>query len=197
MSAIATAFVALRADASRLAGDVRGSLAGPMSAEATSMGTHLRSAMSLVGQQIGGEIGEITRQVSQLFDAAGSDGSRMAKRLGAVGGVGVGLGMGLQAVASKETEAGNQLDAAVKATGKGYDEFGAQVDAAVSKQIGFGNSGVDVKRSLQILTQSYGDPKKALDELGLVTDLAAAKHIDLTAAAEMVAKAHGGGREGF
>lgn len=148
------------------------------------LSTHLGAA--------GGEVGEIIDKVGGIAEAAGAAHGRLGKAMAGTGAAAATAGVALMTLGSGPVEASNQLEAAVAATGRGYGDFGDQVDALVGKQTKYGNTDVEVKNSLQKLTTAYGDPKKALEQMGLVTDLAAAKHISLADAAGMVAKAHGG-----
>ena len=150
------------------------------------------NALSRLSGLIGGEVGEALDKTAAGFDALGSSGSTMSGRLMGTGAAVVGLGAAMQMMASGDVAAQQQLQATVEATGKAYDGFGQDVDELIAKQEKFGNTDGDVKDALRVLTQSYQDPAAALDKMGLATDLAAAKHISLGQAAELVAKAHGG-----
>jgi hypothetical protein len=103
-----------------------------------------------------------------------------------------GIGAGLTALGSKDQAAHSQLQAAVQATGKDYDDYADQVDAAIKKQENFGHSASDTQNALQVLTQATGDPTKALQYLGTASDLAAAKHESLGTAATQLGKAYNG-----
>jgi len=161
-------------------------------AHAESTATKLGGVVARMGSMIGGEAGEVVDKVGTALEAAGGHHDKLGKRMLVTGGIATGAGVALMTMAGKDVEAQNQLEAAVAATGKGYEGFGEDVDKVVEKQVKFGNTDGEVKGALQKLTQSYNDPKKALSEMGLVTDLAAAKHISLGDAAGIVAKAHGG-----
>jgi hypothetical protein len=150
------------------------------------------SAVGRIGETVGGEVGDMLGRVSAGFEQVGERGKGMAPKLMAGGSAIMGLGVAMQAMASSDVESMNQLDAAVEATGRGYDAFGDDVDKLIAKQVAFGHTDGEVTTALRVLTQAYGDPKKALDEMALATDLAAAKHISLEAAAAAVGKAHGG-----
>lgn len=148
-----------------------------------------------LGNLIGGDAGELLGKVSEGFDAAGEASGRSSKIMMGVGGVAAGAGLAMQKMASGDVRAAQQLEAAVKATGKGYDGFGEDVDRLISKHQKFGATDGEVSDSLRILTQSLDDPKKAVEQLGLAQDVAAAKGVDLRTAAGMVGKAaHGSGR---
>lgn len=109
-----------------------------------------------------------------------------------VGAAGMGVGGLLTAMASGDIEAANQLKAAIGQVGQSYDEFSDKIDNAIDSQVRFGHTDEEVNGALTTLTLSYGDTNKALDEMQLVADLAARKHISLGDAATIVAKAHGG-----
>jgi phage-related protein len=103
-----------------------------------------------------------------------------------------GIGTALQGLGSKDQAAHQQLQAAVAATGKAYDGYDTQVEEAIKHQEKFGNTAVSTQDALRVLTSATNDPKKALAELGTASDLAAAKHISLSSAAEMMAQAYAG-----
>jgi hypothetical protein len=109
-----------------------------------------------------------------------------------VGGALAGVGVGLSALGSKDQAAHQQLQAAVAATGKSYDDYAGQVDKAIKHQEKFGNTAVETQDALAKLTEATGDPTKALGLLNTATDLAAAKHESLTTAAGQLGKAYNG-----
>jgi hypothetical protein len=109
-----------------------------------------------------------------------------------VGGALVGVGVGLQAVGSKDQAAHQQLQAAVQATGQDYDDYKDKIDKAVKSNEKYGDSADKTQDALRILTQATGDPAKALEYLGTATDLAAAKHEDLSTAAGQLGKTYNG-----
>jgi hypothetical protein len=113
------------------------------------------------------------------------------KMLG-LGSAAAGVGFGLAALGSKDQAAHQQLQAAIGATGHSYEQYSAQVDAAVGHQEKFGHTADDTQGALRVLTQATHDPNEALKLLNETTDLAAAKHEDLTTAAGQVGKAYNG-----
>jgi hypothetical protein len=165
--------------------------------QASSTASLISGGMSKMGSMIGGEVGDMLNRVSAGFDQIGEKSKGMGAKMVMGGTAVMGLGLAMQTMASKDVAAQQQLDAAVAATGKGYDAFGGQVEALVAKQVAFGHSDDEVKTALRTLTTAYNDPAKALAEMNLVTDLAAAKHISLASAATVVAKAHGGAAKVF
>ncbi len=115
-----------------------------------------------------------------------------AKTALSVGAAGVGVGMLLSQLGSSEEEAANQLKAAIAQVGQSYTDFEGRIEKTAAAQAEFGHTNAEAKDAITTLTVAYGDTGKALDEMQLVTDLAARKHISLADAATMVAKAHGG-----
>src|SRR5215471_15781387 len=109
-----------------------------------------------------------------------------------VGGALTGVGVGLAALGSHDQAAHQQLQQAVEATGKSYDDYAEQVDKAISHQEHFGTTAGATQDALRILTQATGDPAKALQYLGEASDLAAAKHESLDTAATQLGKAYNG-----
>lgn len=109
-----------------------------------------------------------------------------------VGGTVVGIGGALAALGSKEQAAHAQLQTAVEATGASYDDYAKKVDEAIKHNEKYGQSSVSTQDALRALTEATHDPQKALDLLGTATDLAAAKHEDLTTAAGQVGKVYNG-----
>ena len=130
--------------------------------------------------------------VDQALQQIEQHGKNVGLAMIGVGGALAGIGVGLQQVGSKDQAAHQQLQAAVAATGKSYEDYASQVEAAIKHQENFGNSAADTQNALQTLTQATGDPTKALDLLNTASDLAKAKHEDLASAAEQLGKAYNG-----
>jgi hypothetical protein len=93
---------------------------------------------------------------------------------------------------SKEKAAHQQLADAIANTGQSYDTYGKQIDEAVKHQEKYGNSSVETQNALQALTQATHNPAEALKLLSTASDVAAAKHEDLTTAATAVGKVYNG-----
>ena len=121
-------------------------------------------------------------------------GARQGSRRGdvGVGGALAGVGIGLQAIGSKDQAAHQQLQAAVEATGASYDDYERQVEAAIKTQEKFGDSADQTQDALRILTRPPNSPTKALHLLSTATDLAAAKHESLSDAATSLGKVYNG-----
>lgn len=119
---------------------------------------------------------------------AGDVGSKMV----GVGGALAGVGLALTAMGSKDQQAHQQLQAAVKATGKDYDDYAAKIEQTIKHEERYGFTAAETQNALRKLTQATQDPAKALQLMGTASDLAAAKHTDLESAATSLGKAYNG-----
>lgn len=160
--------------------------------QANTAGARIGGVFSKLGSTVGGDVGAMVDRIGQGFDQAGERGAKMGAKLMGIGGVIAGLGVFSQQYASKDQAAQQQLQAAVAATGKGYAGFSGDVERAIQTQEHYGHTADDTQTALRVMTQAFQDPKKALSEMTLVENIAAAKHISLADAASTVAKAHGG-----
>ena len=110
-------------------------------------------------------------------------------------GVGAGVaatGAVLSAFGSKEAASHQQLQAAVKATGKDYDDYADKIEHTIKQQENYGHSSAETQDALAKLTEATHDPAKAIELLGTASNVAAAKHEDLSAAAGQVGKVYNG-----
>jgi len=164
---------------------------------AESTASRVSGAVSRMGGAIGGDMGTILGRVSDGLEAAGGKADTSAKKLGAVGGVALATGLALQQMASGDVEAQNKLENAVTNTGKAYDDYADRVSGAVESSVRFGVTDGEVKDALTRLTDATKDPAKALDDLAMAQDLAAAKGVSLSDAATMIGKAHNGSAKVF
>lgn len=164
---------------------------------AESTASRVSGAVGRMGSAIGGDMGEILGRVGDGLDAAGGKADTNAKKLGAVGGVALATGLAMQAMAAGDVEAQNKLENAIANTGKTYDDYAERVDGAVESSVRFGVTDGEVKDALTRLTDATKDPAKALDDLTMAQDLAAAKGISLADAATMIGKAHNGSAKVF
>jgi len=95
------------------------------------------------------------------------------------------------AIESEKSQAA--LEAQLKAMGISYKAHAKEIDAVIQKHSQL--AGVDDEEladSFTTLVRSTGSVNTAMKDLGLVTDLARAKNIDVAKAATMVAKVHAG-----
>jgi len=164
---------------------------------AESTASRVSGAVSRMGGAIGGDMGTILGRVSDGLDAVGGKSVSAGQKLGAVGGVALATGLALQQMASGDVEAQNKLENAISNTGKAYDDYADRVDGAVESSVRFGVTDGEVKDALTRLTDATKDPAKALDDLAMAQDLAAAKGISLSDAATMIGKAHNGSAKVF
>lgn len=82
-----------------------------------------------------------------------------------------------------------KLQTVIRDSGHTYDAFSVGIEEADSSMRKFGFTNSETQDALGVLTTALGDPKKALDVLGVSADLAKAKNMDLNSAALLVAKA--------
>jgi hypothetical protein len=130
--------------------------------------------------------------ISNSLDAVAEHGKSTATTLIGVGAGLAGIGGALSLVGSKDQQAHQQLQAAVEATGKSYDDYAAKVEAAIKHQENFGHTADETQNALRVLTQATHDPAEALKLLNQTADLAAAKHMDLSSAATQVGRVFNG-----
>ena len=136
----------------------------------------------------GDSLAGIDQALEQVTKHAGEIGPAMM----GIGGALAGVGAGLSLLGSKDQASHQQLQAAVQATGADYEDYAGKVEAAVKHQEHFGNTASETQDALAKLTEATNDPKKALDLLNTATDLAAAKHENLSTAASQLGKAYNG-----
>lgn len=154
--------------------------------------TIVGGAFAKMGSTIGGEFGDILDKVGSGLEGIGEHGMTMGQKLQAGGAAVTGLGAALQLVGSKEKQATDQLNAAIVASGHSVSDYGDEIDKTVGRMENFGHGAADTKTALRNLTAATNDPKKALASMGVVANLAAAKHISLADASGLVAKIMGG-----
>ena len=130
--------------------------------------------------------------IDQAFGALAEHGKGVGETMAGVGAGIAATGAVLSAFGSKEAASHQQLQAAVKATGKSYDDYSDQIEAAVKHQENYGHTSAQTQDALRVLTEATHDPAKALQLLGTASDVAAAKHEDLTSAAGAVGKVYNG-----
>jgi hypothetical protein len=139
-----------------------------------------------------GPLGAAFDGIDQAIGKIIEHGKKIGPALMGAGGALAGVGTGLAAFGSGEQASHQQLQQAVEATGKSYDDFGDQVDQAVKHQEKYGDSAGQTEDALRQLTEATHDPQKALDLLGEASDVAAAKHEDLGTAATQLGRVYNG-----
>lgn len=190
---LATAFVRLRADDSGFQADADGKIARPLQ-HISERGKAAFSALAGIIGQSGAfaPLSGAIDAVSQGLDYIQQNGRRTGTVLIGAGAAAAAAGALLVASSKKDVEAHAQLKQAIENSGHAYEPYAKRVEEAVHGQERFGHTADDVQQAIRRLTEATGDPTKAIAEMGLVADVAAAKHITLAEAAGLVAKVLGG-----
>ena len=183
----------------RILGDLTGlqKSVGDSGKSAEGAASKIHGAFSTVLGQLNstgvlGPFGESLATVDEAFSKIAEHGKDVGQAMIGVGGALAGVGLGLQALGSKDQAAHQQLQAAVEATGKSYDDYEKKIESAIKSQENFGHSASETQDALRILTTATNDPAKALQYLGEASDIAAAKHESLGQAATDLGKVYNG-----
>ena len=118
------------------------------------------------------------------------------RRLAAGGFIGgaafVAAGIGIRSVTKNAADAQQilgQTKVALEATGKSWEQYGAQIEAAVASQSKLGFDDEALLQTFSLFVRQTNDVGKALEENNLAMDVARARFIDLDSAAGIVNKA--------
>lgn len=95
-------------------------------------------------------------------------------------------------MADKYEEAHVKLEQALKNAGGDFEELKPHIDSVSQRMENFGFTNAETEDALATLTTALQSPKKAMEDMGLVADLAKYKHMGLSQAALLVAKAQEG-----
>lgn len=129
-----------------------------------------------------------TRRMGMSFD----DINRRAFAIGAaLGSATLALGEFSRQAADDEAQQ-NRLQAAVEATGKGYEEYASAIDKAIKAGEEKAYADDATREALIRLNVVTGDTQRSLEQMGLVMDLARARGISLATAADIVGRVMGG-----
>lgn len=145
-----------------------------------------------LGGIIGGEFGHILNETSDGVERLGAKGITLSKSMMVGGAAATTAGVALMGLGSAQKQASDQLEAAQQSAGDSTEKYAKQVEDAVSTAQNFDHSAIDTKTALAKLVEATGSTKIALANMGVVTNLAAARHISLSDAATMVARILGG-----
>lgn len=156
-------------------------------ASAEKMASRIGASTSSIASKIGGELGSALNSASEIFNKFAESGANAGTKLLAVGGGVTALGLELNHLASGEQQAQQELDAAIVATGGSFSDYKDEIEKVISKSEDFGHSSKDAQNALAKLTEATNDPAKAIEKMGLVEDIAAAKHESLTDASNQLA----------
>jgi hypothetical protein len=144
--------------------------------------------MGEAAEKAGSGIDHIKEKFSEMEGGAQKAGSVLVGAGAALTGIGA-LGV---AIGEKQEQATKTLEVAVKNTGGTYEEYAKSIDKAVTAGEKNAHGAADTKEALAKLTTALGDTGKATDDMGLVDEVAAKKHISLSDAADVVLKIHQG-----
>lgn len=167
-------------------------LATGVGAGVAGVGSQMSKFTGIIRQSTGTALGPVM-ELQQGFEGIGEtikqNGALSAQGFAAMGTGVAGAGLALMTLGSSEKQATAQLSAAITASGQDISDYKVQIDDAVKSDEKFGISAGNTERALQSLTTITGDAGQATDLIGLAANLAAARHISLSAAATQVGKA--------
>jgi hypothetical protein len=146
----------------------------------------LGSTFTGASNQALGPLQEIADKFDVIERAGASATTKVGGKLLGLGAAGLGAGSFLSTLASREQQGQQQLQASIAAVGKSYEDFAPQIEAAVKAGEHFGNQNATTLDALNRLTLTTHDPTEALKDLAVAQDVAAAKHVPLQKAAEIV-----------
>lgn len=153
--------------------------------------TGFNEALRATGTQMG-PLGEALEHVGATLERLGEHGASAAEKIRAVG-IGVAALGGLAFAAGAKDEAAMAgLGNAIKDSGHSMSDYKDEIDKTVEAQARFGHKGYEVAASLETLTTATQDPKKAIEAMGLVSDLAARQGKSLADATTEVANVYAG-----
>ena len=188
MAASATAVVKISADASGVSAGLA-KASGAIEESGSRMQKAIggaSNAFSKLGGLVGGEVGDALNTVSNSLSNIGEHASKMSTKLQGLGAAALGVGGILMTMGSSDAAAQQQLAQAISVTGHSVDQYQGAIDNAVHAQERFGHGAVDTKTALREMVQATGSTSKALSEMSLVANLAAARHESLASAATQV-----------
>lgn len=140
-------------------------------------------------------IGKSDRLTKTLDDATKSTSSWQDKVSSAslkAGAAITGAGLLLNKMGDDMGDAQDKLQAVIENSGKSFDDYSKQINSSVKQMQHFGFGTTDTNEALAKLTARLGDPAKALENMGVVADVAKFKNISLAEAADLVGKAADG-----
>lgn len=134
-------------------------------------------------------IHNLSRRGATSFDRLAAAGHGAFLAVGALGGAIAGISV---RAALKGEQAHALLTQAVKNVGGSMDALEPKIEALQGRFKTLGYTHADLDEGLATLTTALRSPQKALEQIGLSADLARFKHIGLSEAALIVAKAEEG-----
>ncbi len=129
-----------------------------------------------------------TKDMEHAGKSAGTAGGSI--KAGLAVGAGAAVAFGLDAIKAFEgqQEAQDHLERAIKNAGGTWDDYSKRVKNADASGTQFGYDNGQINQALATMTSGLNSPTKALDHLQLAEDIAAAKGMDLNAAAMLATK---------
>ena len=153
------------------------------------------------GAKLSSELGEAQKHLESFAKSGASTFDKVkesaAKYGTATGAAMTAAGAALEHLSGPMERSRVQLEQAVKNAGYDFEDFKGKIEEVDKKQEHYGHTTADTEQALQKLTSATGDPKKAIDEMGLAADIAAVKHISLSEAAGLVVKMSAGSGKVF
>ena len=161
--------------------------AGRMGSGMKRAGTLGQGAFSTIAMSSNGAMGPIGELMMKMQGMGGlfqSAGTRSGKALLGIGAAAMATGGILTAAGDKDTTAQNQLKAAIAGTGKSWGTYSKGVEEAIKTGEKYGYTANQSMDALKKLTMATHDPDKALKGFGLTLNMAAARHVELSSAAQ-------------
>jgi len=133
---------------------------------------------------VGGDFADLADKISGVFETLSQKGA--AAKVAGLGGAAAAVGALVTQAGSGDQQAADQLKQAVTNAGADWETYAGQIEDTIKSQENFGHGAADTQEALRKMTQATNDPAKALANMGLVANLAAAQHISLSDAAGLV-----------
>lgn len=127
-------------------------------------------------------------ELSGTFDGLSEKSENLSDKVTKVGLAAAGVGGALTMMSQGDQQASQQLAAAFQDAGYNIDDYKDKIDGTVKSMANFGYNSEEAQGALQTLVQATGNPTKALNDMGLAANLAAARHESLGTAATQVAE---------
>jgi hypothetical protein len=147
------------------------------------------------------QLGVATKKAEGHLDNLGSKGAKVGKALalgfataGAAAGGAFVIGLKKSVDAAVDAQKSQaRLEAQLKASGASYRAHAKEIDAVIQKHSKLaGVDDEDLQDAFTNILRATGSVSKAMKDMGLVTDLMRARHIDAAKAGDILAKVHNG-----
>ena len=172
--------------------DNASSVFGKVADNAQSMTGKIGDSFGKLGGQIGGEFGELLNTTGEGFTKMSEAAENAGAKMAALGVGTTALGIAMMSMSSGDQQAQAQLKTAIEDTGGSWDDYDKKIESAISSGAKYGHTAADTQQALTTLTTATQDPTKALQDMTVTMNLAAAKHESLADAAKQLALVYGG-----